>query len=530
MLITLKLKYESLLMFMTVLLYARKILRRIIPLSNRIWIANTVHKVIRVSKAFILKATRPKLYLNFIAQIITSVQGKIPQAKLKNHLHVIPKLNDVKRFALKQTRQSMNSLTSSRLFLSPMVHKPIRRLLEFRFKKKELKFWKSPRLNFVPEPKKVLLVIGTLGGGGAERQLCYLASELKKLGWTAVVAVNNLQGEDNCKLYPLLRQAAVEVFEIDTLSLREEDRNISESEYPMFQSARKLGRIVEKVKPSVIHSWMDYANCESLLIKDSTENCRYVLGLRSINPENFIFWSPSFRPIYRKFANGEVKLVSNSSAGRDSYKRWLNRKNISVVPNGIVTETMRSQPIKSSYDRTEKLMIVGCMRLSYEKGPDIWVEVAKRICQMREGIEFHLFGTGQMFSYLKEEIQRVNLASRIFLHGYQENPWNRKTWDIHLSTSRAEGMPNAVMEASVMEVPTVGFNVGGVGEILGSDAIFLAPKSDFQKLIEKLEFAIDSEKSRLTEAKRAKQKVESEFGFRTMALHYVAVYESGKVS
>lgn len=523
---TLGLECEEFLEVMSILRYARRILRKIILLRNRNKLANCVSKSIRLIKALFLNSKCLKWYLNFIARIGMSLWGRLPQTKLKSYFYFISKPNDFLKLALKLTRSLMDYFLNSRWFSSAILQKPLRSLLETRFQNKQLRFWNPPGLDFLPEPRKVLLVIGTLGGGGAERQLCYLASELRKLEWNPVVAVNNLQSIENQRLRPLLEQEGVKIIEIDSLDAQINPQDITNLKHPIFESALKLSRILNQEKPSVIHSWMDYANCESLLLKGTTKNSKFVVGLRSINPENFIFWSPCFRPIYRKFANDNVELVANSSSGRNSYEQWLRMSSITVIPNGVEVAKLRRRISKSSQQPSTNLKVIGCMRLSEEKGPDIWVEIAKKVCQTNNQIEFHLFGDGPMFNYLKNEVQVADLASRILLHGYQENPWNLQTWDVHLSTSRAEGMPNAIMEATLAGIPSVGFQIGGISEILGSDAKFLVPANDFPKLVDMLLFAINSQENRSAEAKRAKQRVESEFRLKSMALRYIDIYQS----
>ncbi|MFL0805337.1 MAG: glycosyltransferase family 4 protein [Agarilytica sp.] len=111
---------------------------------------------------------------------------------------------------------------------------------------------------------------------------------------------------------------------------------------------------------------------------------------------------------------------------------------------------------KSKKSNGTQIAFVG--RLSYEKGPDLFSEIAKR-CRMRD---FHMYGDGPM----AKEIEQGR-SKNLFLHGRQNEMdcvW--KKIGILMVTSRAEGMPMVIIEAMSRGIPVISFDVGEVSHMI----------------------------------------------------------------
>ncbi len=106
-------------------------------------------------------------------------------------------------------------------------------------------------------------------------------------------------------------------------------------------------------------------------------------------------------------------------------------------------------------------------RLSWEKGPDFFVEVMDRAVGLAaaRGITIipRVLGDGPMRAELKSE--------SIIFDGWVADVKQRlETVDLLLITSRTEGFPMTVIECLEAGVPILGFDVGGVKEALGTAA------------------------------------------------------------
>jgi len=114
-------------------------------------------------------------------------------------------------------------------------------------------------------------------------------------------------------------------------------------------------------------------------------------------------------------------------------------------------------------------------RLSHEKGPDLFCELAARLPQ----IGFEAFGDGPMRGACE-----MQAAGGVRFHGAR--PGMGDAWrgiGLLAITSRAEGMPLAALEAMAHGVPVAAFAVGALPELIrdGVDG-FLAPPGDVATL------------------------------------------------
>ncbi|WP_198555740.1 glycosyltransferase family 4 protein [Colwellia sp. 75C3] len=97
-------------------------------------------------------------------------------------------------------------------------------------------------------------------------------------------------------------------------------------------------------------------------------------------------------------------------------------------------------------------------RLSYEKGPDVFIRLAKQLPEY----DFSIYGSGPML----EEISTA-VTSNVTLEGQV------KSMDPHWSkisllciTSREEGLPLVAIEALVRGIPVVSFDIGGIASVV----------------------------------------------------------------
>ena len=97
-------------------------------------------------------------------------------------------------------------------------------------------------------------------------------------------------------------------------------------------------------------------------------------------------------------------------------------------------------------------------RLSYEKGPDVFIRLAQQLPEY----DFSIYGSGPML----EEIS-TTASSNVTLEGHV------KSMNTHWSkigllciTSREEGLPLVAIEALVRGIPVISFDIGGIASVV----------------------------------------------------------------
>ncbi|MGL5006707.1 MAG: glycosyltransferase family 4 protein [Plesiomonas sp.] len=125
-------------------------------------------------------------------------------------------------------------------------------------------------------------------------------------------------------------------------------------------------------------------------------------------------------------------------------------KPVTVIPNFV------NMPTKLNINQHTRIGFVG--RLSYEKGPDIFCQLAKD----HPYAEFHLYGDGPMRTELQAQYD-----DQVIFHGFCTDM--AQIWpdiDLLCITSRAEGLPLAALEALAHGIPVCTFNIGGLGDLI----------------------------------------------------------------
>jgi glycosyltransferase involved in cell wall biosynthesis len=115
----------------------------------------------------------------------------------------------------------------------------------------------------------------------------------------------------------------------------------------------------------------------------------------------------------------------------------------------------------------ELLLYVG--RLAREKGPDLFVEAVAPLAARRPHLQVALVGDGPLEAVLRRRAGALGLADRCRFAGRQPQAavarWLNAA-SLLVIPSRAEGVPNVLLESLASGTPVVATRVGGVAEAL----------------------------------------------------------------
>ncbi len=154
------------------------------------------------------------------------------------------------------------------------------------------------------------------------------------------------------------------------------------------------------------------------------------------------------------------------------------RHKLHVLPNGLPPFLEQEGSRPSLAQQSPLIGFVG--RLSQEKGPDLFVELAIELCRKHSTLSAVMLGEGPMRAELSARIEACGLRDRILLPGYQQrmSDWLRAL-DVLVLSSRTEGTPMVVLEAMQVGTPIAAFSVGGIPDMLiDKDSALLSPAED----------------------------------------------------
>ena len=372
---------------------------------------------------------------------------------------------------------------------------------------------------------RLTLITGSLGPGGAERQLTRLAIELERarlsdgsiagvrLSKPVEILVRSHGPEKQNDFYLDDVQAAgcelaqVNLFKpLSNRSLGIKDPLLIELlDYlppPVNYGVRRLTRHFERSGTEIASMWQDGACLFAGFAALMAGVPHVQLAIRGLPPSmRRHMYRPEYEVLYRAMAEVPgVRFMSNSFTAARAYAEWLNLPldRFDVIYNGV--EPMTADPSHDCARRWEEFVaatpeadqtIGGVFRFDTDKQPLLWIRFAARYLKRHPTARFVLVGGGRLQPNAEELASELGIADRILFVGRSTRVgyWMSKM-DTLVLLSRYEGLPNVLIEAQYMGVRVVTTPAGGASECLidGTTGYVLecAEKPDLERLVAKV--------------------------------------------
>jgi len=349
----------------------------------------------------------------------------------------------------------------------------------------------SKQLKLVPGDRVVVLT-HALPPGGAERQWCYLAGDLKRMGYEVhFVTLFPLEGESR-HYVPLLIREGIEITELDQKLEQRElltalraalgearlgDFGIGIAN-PFGSRLQKLVHLFLRLRPRVVFAQLDYANLIAGAAGILASVPQTVLSFRNYNPTRFSYLTNDwYQPLYSTLAQSpRIVLTGNSSASNADYAQWMGieEHRVKLVPNAIDIATIGASDHGVLQELRHRLgvtsctpIILGVFRLSEEKRPILFIETFAAVVARLPQARAFVAGVGPFEEQMQRRIVELGLQDSLILLGRRDDvPDLMQISSLLLLTSSFEGMPNVVMEAQAMRLPVIAANVGGVADCM----------------------------------------------------------------
>jgi glycosyltransferase involved in cell wall biosynthesis len=334
---------------------------------------------------------------------------------------------------------------------------------------------KFEKINFKKDfQNKIILVIGKLSHGGAERQVLRLAEYLIKKKYNVKI-VSLVYGSKQVK-YKIDKNIKIDFVQTKV----NKKYYLNHFLYPTIKNLHffsmyeklqflKLFDYLKKENPYCIHAFLDFYSIISGFAGIILNTPKVILSTRNVSPYNFTFYRSYFKECYKYIAKfNNIKLINNSVAGCSSYNKWLKLKGKKFkLVNNIYDFNKK---IKINFIKIKKknsINIGSIMRLDPEKNPFYFLELAKFIIAKNPNYYFYLMGDGVLKGAVKNFIKKHNLKKNIILIKNKNNIHDYlHFFDAFLLTSNFEGTPNVVLESQHVGTPIFFKKSGGTAEAL----------------------------------------------------------------
>lgn len=333
--------------------------------------------------------------------------------------------------------------------------------------------------------KRVLFLIDSLGGGGAEKVLVNLVNNMNTDEFDITVETMFSNGINAEKLSDKVR-----------LFCRKA---------PFFRGISRVFRIIPD--RLLYRYFIGNEKYDCLIAYMHGAPAKVIAGCRDKKIKKFAW-------IHTKIAEGSTvfKFYSNKKDAVKSYGGYdriiavsdevkkkfdeetgLSDKTEVIYNTNDVQNILRLSEEKYDFESDCK-HICTLGRLSSEKGFDRLVRIAGRLKKDNFKFDIHILGEGTQRNDLERLIAENDVDDTVFLDGFTNNPYRVLARSyLFVCSSFTEGLSTALSEAVILGIPCVSTDVSGAKEVLGENNEYgIVTENDENSLYECIKTMLES--------------------------------------
>ena len=297
-------------------------------------------------------------------------------------------------------------------------------------------------------PSKILLVMNSLAGGGAERAASTLANFWASRGREVTIVTLARVSDD---FYPLDRRVGR-----IALDLADDSRHLLHGVWHNVRRVVALRRVLRTHRPCIAIAMMSTPNVLLACASHGMPTVRTIGSERCYPPHAPLgrLWHALRRTLYGRL--GAMVALTGECA------RWIedhtSATRVCVIPNAIAwplpDHPPRRDPLTLCPYPRKLVLAVG--RLDGVKHFDALIEAFAPLAGPFPDWDLVILGEGPERALLAAAVERLGLAQRVLFPGLAGNvaQWYARA-DLFALTSLSEGFPNALAEALAHGVPAV---------------------------------------------------------------------------
>ena len=339
--------------------------------------------------------------------------------------------------------------------------------------------------------RRVLFVLPSLLGGGAERVMVILLRHLDRSRFEPHLALVNRTG-------PYLSEVPLDVPIHDLRSGR------------VRYALPTLLRLVWKLRPHVVLATLRELNWALLILKPLLPRGVKLIVREGISVSAYLAQDSQHpglsRWLYRHYYARADKIICVADYIRNDLAEHFG---IPLAKMILIYNPMDVERVRHLADAGENPLtdpgphLVAVGRLWRQKGFDVLLDALALVRNLLPA-KLTILGEGPLELDLKAQSERLGLSGAVQFVGFQPNPYPYlKHADMFVLSSRYEGLPNVVLEALSLGTPVVATDCpGGVREILqGCSMGCVVPSSNPPLLAEAIISAFKSRKEKSSNAR-----------------------------
>ena len=168
-------------------------------------------------------------------------------------------------------------------------------------------------------------------------------------------------------------------------------------------------------------------------------------------------------------AADRIIAVSNFTKQKIIQHYGIPEDKIDVLHNGVDTEKNTIINAQNfSIEKNEKIVLF-LGRLTLQKGPDYFVEAAKKVLEYYPDVKFIIAGTGDMEPRIINRVAELGMGSKVLFAGFVSGEDTDRIYqmaDLYVMPSISEPFGITPLEALKNDIPVIISKQSGVSEIL----------------------------------------------------------------
>ncbi len=162
-----------------------------------------------------------------------------------------------------------------------------------------------------------------------------------------------------------------------------------------------------------------------------------------------------------------IITVSNHTREIVQKKYTIDPNKIITVHNGVEAFDYNKTPQKNSFRKNKVVTFLG--RITVQKGPQYFVEVAQKILSRMNNVTFVMAGSGDMLKQMVELVDQLKIADHFYFPGFLKGDKVRQMFyqsDVFIMPSVSEPFGICPLEAMFCDVPVIISKQSGVSEVI----------------------------------------------------------------
>ncbi len=377
---------------------------------------------------------------------------------------------------------------------------------------------------------RICHVITRLIIGGAQENTVLTCRGLVERNHDVLLAAGAETGPEG-SLWPQAHASGAELVQLEHMQRAVE----------LSEDRKAVGELVELFRdwaPDVVHT---HSSKAGIIGRKAAARAGVPIVVHTIHGMSFNRTQPApVRWLYRALEKvaarrtHRIVCVADAMTNQALAARLAPKDRFVTIRSGMDTDQFRPDPHMRAQVRTgwgvgESGLVIGTVaRLFDNKGYDEIIQAMPAIVRAAPRAKFIWIGHGPHRERYAKRLDKLGLRDRVTFVGLvppDEVARLINSFDILLHASRWEGLPRAVVQALLTEVPVVSFDNDGASEVVINDETGVCvPYGDVARLAEGVALLASDPKRRAELGRNGRERCLSDFDWRTMVDRLDALY------